>query len=98
MLICEEKKIEKGTRLHLLPNHHQKDPTALECTARVQIDNDGKCWAKSYHNDHADHELLFKDMNTKNNFLDDVISINNKLTDLPVQVSNRDLFTRELAK
>lgn len=69
-----------------------------KCTARVQIDSEGICKEKSEHSIHVDHELIYKDMKTKNNFLDEIVSLNQKLKDIPVNVSNADIFTREMAK
>lgn len=68
-----------------------------KCTARVHVDDQGNCISKSSHTAHNDHELVFKDMQTKNKFLDSVISINHDLKDLPANVSNYDIFTREMA-
>lgn len=50
------------------------------------------------HTTHENHEEIYKDMISKNNFIDDVVEISDKLAGLSTQVSNRDIFTRELAK
>lgn len=71
----------------------------MECTARVQIDEHGNCRSKSIpHTKHNDHENLYEDLKSKNNFIDDVIAMSEMLVDLPTEVSSRDIFTRELAK
>lgn len=69
------------------------------CTASVKIDNAGICSCKTNpHNAHVNHEKIYKDFITNHNFLDDVVSTSKMLEDLPVEVSNRDIFSRELAK
>lgn len=70
-----------------------------QCTASVKIDNEGICSCKTTaHKAHVNHENIYKDMISKHSFLDQVVSISKMLEDLPVEVSNRDIFTRELAK
>lgn len=69
------------------------------CTASVKIDNKGICMAKEKaHIVHGNHEILYRDMKTKNNFLDEVVTISKQLENLPIDVPNRDIFTRELSK
>lgn len=76
-----------------------KSETAVQkCTARIQIDNEGNCRAKSEHTTNCNHELICKDMETKNNYLDDIVELSKKLKDLPTNLSNSDLFTREMSK
>lgn len=73
--------------------------TIPHCTSRVKIDSNGICTAKEKpHVTHDHHEILYRDMKSKNGFLDQVEAINEQLEDLPIEVSNRDLFTRELSK
>lgn len=69
-----------------------------KCSSRLNVDNDGNCFEISSHKVHENHELIFEDMNTKNKFLDAVIVVNHHLENLPANVSNHDIFTRELAK
>lgn len=69
------------------------------CTSRVQINSSGICTAKTKaHEQHENHELIYRDMKSKNAYIDQVIHIGEHLDDLPIEVSNRDLFTRELSK
>lgn len=69
------------------------------CTATVKIDKKGICTMKEKpHVAHECHEVLYRDMKTKNNFLDEVATISKQLENLPIEVSNRDIFTRELSK
>lgn len=73
--------------------------TIPQCTASVKIDNKGICTCNTKpHNAHVNHEIIYKDFKSKHAFLDNVVSISKLLEDLPVEVSNRDIFTRELAK
>lgn len=75
------------------------DKTIPNCTASVKIDTNGNCTANSIaHTVHQNHEILSRDMKSKNNFLDEVVAISKMLVDLPLEVSNRDVFTRELSK
>lgn len=71
----------------------------LSCTSRVRIDINGICTVKRIpHTAHARHEIIYKDMKSKNRFIDDVVEISMVLEDFPVDVSNKDIFTRNMAK
>lgn len=75
------------------------DKTVPYCTSSVKIDSKGICTAKEKsHIAHENHEILCLDMKTKNDFLDEVVTINKQLENLPAEVSNRDIFTRQLSK
>lgn len=69
------------------------------CSSRMKVTPDGKCRRKMIpHTAHEHHEAIYKDLKTRNAFLDKVVTINDVLEGLSVKVSNRDIFTLELAK
>lgn len=71
----------------------------MPCTARVIIDENGKCIRnKVPHTHHDSHEMIYKDMVTKNNIIDRSIAIKTVLDGIPVEVPIHDVFTHELAK
>lgn len=83
-------------RKNMKKNSKNKVPA---CTSRVKVDNHGRCTRKRIsHTMHENHEKLYKDMISKNNFLDDVVTLSNQLAGLSTEVSSQDIFTRELAK
>lgn len=43
------------------------------------------------------HEMLYKDMKSKNKIIDDVVSLSKQLENLSTEVPAPDIFTRELA-
>lgn len=69
------------------------------CTCRVKIDiATGKLLPrKKSHTAHNDHELLYKDMKSKNKITDDVIAISEACKGLSIKVPINDIFTREIA-
>lgn len=81
---------------------HSKKSTKKKvpaCSSRVKIDNRGVCTRKRIsHSKHTNHKQLYKDIKTRSNFLDDVVAITKLLEGLSTDVSNSDIFTRELAK
>ena len=65
----------------------------------MKVTPDGKCRRKKIpHTKHENHETIYKELKTRNGFLDQVLMVNNVLEGLSVKVSNRDIFTLELAK
>lgn len=104
-LYVKKKKLKSGIHYicyqTILAKNMKKNvkKTIPRCTSRVKIDNHGICTHLNIpHSVHDSHELLYKDMKSKNNFIDDVEAISKRLEDLSTQVSSQDLFTRELAK
>lgn len=73
--------------------------SVIPCTCRIKIDiSTGNLLpSKKQHSSHANHELLFKDMNSKNKITDDVVAITEACKGLAVHVPINDIFTREIA-
>lgn len=83
----------------LLKNKENSKKKLPTCTSRVKVTTDGKCKGKLIpHTNHDNHEAIYKDLKTRNAFLDKVVTVNDVLEGLSVKVSNRDIFTLELAK
>lgn len=90
--ICYQQILKKNTKLNALE-------AVIPCTSRVKVMPDGKYKSKLIgHSAHENHEHIYKDLKTKADFLDKVKTLENMLEGLPVNVSNRDIFTIEMAK
>lgn len=86
--ICYQSILRKNLKKKKIPN----------CTSRVKIDNCGLCTRKRIpHSTHMNHEMLYKDMKSKNKIIDDVVSLSKQLENLSTEVPAPDIFTRELA-
>lgn len=89
--VCYQTILRKNTK-----NNAKEEIRA--CTSRVKIGKHGECKSKTIpHSIHANHELIFKDFKSKNNIIDDVVTLSKQLKNLSTQVSTLDVFTRELA-
>lgn len=70
------------------------------CTSRVLVDRQTKlCTRKKIeHIQHPNHDVIYKDLQTRNKIIDDSIAMRNLCEDLSVNVPAFDIFTREVAK
>lgn len=69
-----------------------------DCKARVTINAGAKCSRNSLrHTEHTNHDIEFKDLETRNTIIENCISLN-KMTISSANISARELFTREVAK
>lgn len=78
----------------------KSDSSATPCTSRVLVDpKTCSCVQKQVaHSIHPNHELILKDLISRNQIVDDVITLRDLCENLSIDVPVGDIFTRELAK
>lgn len=78
----------------------KSDPAAIPCTKRILYDpKTTDCTDKQIaHSLHPNHELIVKDLLSRNKILDDIVAMKDMCQDLSINVPANDIFTREIAK
>lgn len=76
------------------------DPKAIPCSSRVLLDpKTNMCTPKKIpHTNHLNHEILEKDLLTREKVYDDCIALKNLTDGLSLSIPAGEIFTRELAK
>lgn len=70
-----------------------------KCTCRIKIEiSSGNLLPKTKpHTTHDNHEILYKDMKSKNKITDDIIAITEACKGLSLNAPINDVFTKEIA-
>lgn len=78
----------------------KSDSNAMPCTSRVLVDpKTGSCTHKQIaHTYHPNHELILKDLISRNKIVDDVITLRELCENLSIDIPVGNIFTRELAR
>lgn len=77
----------------------KRSEDVIKCTARRIIDPHNKVTKNSIeHSCHDNHELIHKDLMTRNTIIDTVTLLKELCQDLNIGIPSQDIFTRELSK
>lgn len=74
-------------------------PDAPECTSRVLVDPENMTAVRKRvnHTNHQNHELIFKDLASRNKIINDCVQLKEMCDGLSIDVRASDVFTREMA-
>lgn len=96
--ICYQKVLARPKNKKKVKKRRQHG-SSISCTARVVIHPDGRCVRnKKPHTDHDNHELIYKDLASKNRIIDRSLEIQNVLDGIPLDIPTHHVFTQELSK
>lgn len=77
----------------------EKDTNETKCTSRIKRKTNGKSFRKSLpHTQHKNHDLIYKDLQSRNGIIDDCIAFSELCDNLALKVPVNDFFTRALSK
>lgn len=77
----------------------ESDINEPNCTARVKRNANNKCFRKSIsHTQHKDHFSIYKDLQSRNEIIDDCVAFSDLCDGLAMKIPVDDFFTRSLSK
>lgn len=73
---------------------------AVRCTSRLSVDRSTLIATRKKipHSHHENHELLYKDLLSRTNIVNDCVQLKKLCEGLSMNIRAHDVFTRELAK